>query len=485
MSRRPNILLITTDQQRGDCIGVDDSQHPVITPHMDQLAYEGIRFRRAYCDFPLCGPSRSTIMTGRCAYSHQHWSNNGRVPGETSDTLPGRLTARGYQTHAAGKMHFHPARARYGFERMRLLPEDYVNWLETTPYAGMYRGHGLGGNEVYPVFSAVPTPFTGTHWIVEESIDFLRQRDPDHPFFLWTSFEAPHPPFEAPSEYVQLYDRMNIPEPEVGTWTLSEDCPPFVPHRRFTHKLDRLSPELIEAARVHYYAQITFIDYELGRLFGELKTEGVWDDTVVLFASDHGEMLGDHGLFHKQCFYEGAARVPLLLKVPPKWNESLNPGTVVDTPAQVADVCPTLFDLAGCLTEEDRSRMDGISLIDERNLNKPERWIYGFTSADEGLFMATDGRWKYTYAIWHGVEQLFDLQTDPSEHTNIAKSPEHRATVQACRERLAKEVPQIVDPDASDESGFRRSEKPIPSEQVARTRNPYAWRGPLRYGGHW
>ena len=150
VSSKPNLLLITTDQQRADCLGIERSDHPVMTPHLDQLAHEGVRFSRAYSDCPLCIPARTTIMTGQCAYTHGvHTNGEFRIPVPGDNTLPGKLTAAGYQTHAAGKMHFYPPRNRNGFERMRLLPEDYVNDLEQTPYAGMYRGHGIGGNEVF------------------------------------------------------------------------------------------------------------------------------------------------------------------------------------------------------------------------------------------------------------------------------------------------------------------------------------------------
>src|SRR5690606_15719299 len=214
-----------------------------------------------------------TIMTGQCAYTHGIVHNGDyAIPEQPQETVPGRLSAAGYQTHAAGKMQFHPPRNRNGFERMRLVPEDYLNELEETPYRGMYRGHGLGGNEVYPAYSAVPVDHTTTNWTVEESIEFLRQRDPGAPFFLWTSFEAPHPPFDPPESYVRLYDGRAIPQPVVGGWAGAGE-PAWVSARKLACKLDRLEDDIIAAARKHYYAMITHIDYALGRLFGELKSQ--------------------------------------------------------------------------------------------------------------------------------------------------------------------------------------------------------------------
>ncbi|OAS20444.1 sulfatase-like hydrolase/transferase [Paenibacillus oryzisoli] len=486
MKSRPNILLITTDQQRADCLGIAQSTHPVMTPHLDQLANEGIQFSRTYVDCPLCVPSRTTIMTGRSAYNHGVVSNGHyRIPEVAEDTLPGRLLSAGYQTHAAGKMQFTPPRNRNGFERMRLVPEDYVNFLETTEYRGTYRGHGVGGNEVYPVFSAAPIRYTSTHWTVEESIDFLRQRDQDTPFFMWTSFEAPHPPLDPPESFVRLYDGIPISDPVQSDWSGGESSPEWVRARKRSHKLDMLPPHIISMARKHYYAQITHIDYELGRLFGELQGQKLWDNTLVIFTSDHGEMLGDHGLFHKTCFYEPSTRVPFLLKPPKGYGGQLSPSEVVDTPITLADLYPTVLAYAGCLKDEDRNR-DGRSLLDMESIRKEREWVFGYMNDRDGLYMVANKDWKYLYYVCGGQEQLFYLKEDPFEQQELSNSSaEHcRAQLLEMREALAVRFPELREDGMAGASQLKQTE-PRYKESELTASNPFAWRGPIRYGGGW
>jgi arylsulfatase len=489
MHARPNILLVTTDQHRGDCIGIERSEHPVMTPHMDQLAREGVRFDRAYSDCPMCIPARKTIMTGRAAYSHGVAKNAAvSMPAEPHLTLPGRLTAEGYQTHAAGKMHFHPARARSGFERMRLHPDDYVNWLEKTPYAGTYRGHGLGGNEVYPTFSATPAEYTHTHWIVEESIDFLRQRDPEHPFFLWTCFESPHTPYDPPERFVRYYDGVEIPKPASGAWSATEDEVPYwVRMQRWMHKFDLLPEHVVATARKHYYASLTQVDYELGRLFGELKMQGLWENTIILLTSDHGDMLGDHGLFQKSCFYEPSARIPFLLRIPEHLRSGLSPGSSIHEAVQLADIYPTLLGLAGCSSGDGgasgRDGVDLMALLDQPQTQR--RWIFGYSDVQDGMYMATNGEWKYLYYVCGGREQLFHVDKDPAECVNLADDADYGEIVAAGRSRLAEQFPELALAAQRSASGLKMSIPHPVDENEVRALNPYAWKGPMRYGsGH-
>ncbi len=468
-------------------MGIANSPHPVMTPHMDQLAREGVRFDSAYSDCPMCIPARKTIMTGRCAYTHGIAKNAAvPMPEEPQLTLPGKLTAAGYQTHAAGKMHFHPSRARSGFERMRLHPDDYVNWLERTPYAGKYRGHGLGGNEVYPTYAAMPAEYTHTHWIVEESIDFLRQRDSDNPFFLWTCFEAPHTPYDPPESFVRLYDGIPIPSPASADWSEGEEVPPWVKIMRWLHNSDLHPDHVVQAARKHYYASITHVDYELGRLFGELKMQGLWDNTIILFTSDHGDMLGDHGLFQKSCFYEPSARVPFLLRLPEHLREGHKPGSIIHNAVQLADIYPTLLGLAGCSPDAiGVPERDGVNLM--RLLEEPlqRRWIFGYSNVQDGLYMATDGEWKYLYYVCGGLEQLFNVKNDPNELINLVKDSHYKVIVEEGRSRLAAKFPQLVEADQLSSSGLKFTEPPADDEDETRSLNPYAWKGPMRYGsGH-
>ena len=467
----PNIVYITLDQWRGDCLGLADSAHPVMTPHFDQLAREGIWFRRAYADCPVCMPQRATMLTGFTGSQHGRPGNfmsGPRSPIPLQRSLPFRLSREaGYQTKAVGKMHFYPERARFGFDDISLHPNDYVNFLEERGYGGFYRGHGLGGNEVYPAFSAVPERLTHTHWIVDEGIRFLSRRDPDCPFMLWLVFEAPHSPFDPPEEYARLYDDFAVPAPVIGDWVGGGDEPRALIRQRLMKDIDRLPPAVTEKSRRHYYAQITHIDYQLGRLLGELKTKGLYDNTVIVVTSDHGEHLGDHQLYAKSTFLESSARVPIILRLP---GENAARNHISDRPALTADIPPTLLGLAGLSPD---AEMDGISL-----LNLPQdRIIFG--ECGDTVF-ATDGRHKFIYYFDGGVEQLFDVLADPDDRFNLTGAAEHSALQAPLKTGLIDYLQRNQRP-AIVAGQLRVDDMPLDIDDL-RARNAAAWRGPMRYG---
>ena len=195
---KPNILLITTDQQRYDTLG-HHAPRWLRTPHLDNLAREGITFDRAYTDNPLCVPTRVTIMSGRSVWRHRMLNN-----GITSDvlghegTMPALMRDAGYQTMAIGKMHFGPERARHGFDEI-ILPADYYREMRDRGLPLQPMRHGLGQNELYPGMATVPEALTLTAWLCDQAALFIRERrDPTRPFFLWLSFSKPHPPLDPP-----------------------------------------------------------------------------------------------------------------------------------------------------------------------------------------------------------------------------------------------------------------------------------------------
>jgi len=473
MTDRPNIVFIVLDQWRGDCIGIDDANpHPVMTPHFDQLAYEGTWYQRTYADCPICMPQRATMLTGFTGSQHgmpYNFLAGPRTPIPTEHSLPYRLTREAdYQTKAIGKMHFYPERSRFGFEHITLHPNDYVNWLEEQGYGGMYRGHGLGGNEVYPSVSAVPEPYTHTHWIVDEGIKFLSQRDPDNPFFLWMVFEAPHSPFDPPEPFDRLYDDFEIPEAVIGDWVGTDAEPLSLTEQRISNKADRISPATLERLRRHYYGQITHVDYQLGRLFGELRSKGLYDDTVIVVTSDHGEHLGDHRLFAKYTFLESSARVPLIVRYPDGISQ---PGQRVTIPSLTADIPVTLLELAGLRPPEDA---DGRSLLRDND----ERLVFGETRYSA---FATDQTWKYIYYLDGGVEHLFNITEDANDQHNLIHHPETADHRTRLRGELLAYLGKRNRPLLDDNGDFHIVHRELDTTTL-RAQNNAAWRGPLRYG---
>jgi len=416
MSERPNILLITTDQQRFDTIAALGNRH-IHTPHLDWLADEGIAFTRAYSDAPVCMPARATIMTGK------HGFNSGLTGNQTSfspmqryPTLPALLTRAGYQTRAQGKMHFHPMRAHYGFEYVE-LPMEYYRECRRHPQCGLPKEHGVGENEMTPVISTVHELHSLTNWTVRRSIDFLETRDDTRPFFLWTSFTKPHPPWDPCANYWALYQGRPVPDPVFGDWSASLEKMPqgFLAPTYLLNNAWRMSPEQLRDARRAYYACITHIDYQLGLLFARLREMGLLRNTWIVFTTDHGEMLGDHHMGAKSVFLEGSAHIPLLIRPPAdSWDPKPHAGKKVETLVTLADLLPTLLAIAGVTPPADLDGADLMSFVDRPDV---ERDFYGVC---DSYYCLIRGRRKYLWAARGGEELLFDLERDPMERENLA-----------------------------------------------------------------
>lgn len=476
LNNKPNIVLITADQWRGDCLGIYKNEHPVMTPHLNQLAAEGVNFSQAYADCPVCMPQRVTMMTGKVASRFGLPHNfHRRSPIDAANSLPGILTREeGYQTKTIGKMHFYPDRARFGFEHITLHPNDYVNWLEKTEYAGMYRGHGLGGNEVYPAVSAVPERYTHTHWIIDQGIDFLSQKDPENPFFLWMVFEAPHSPFDPPEPYDRMYDNITISKPVEPDWDVKKL--PYLNKRSVSHKYQQLTDEMIIESKKRYYGQISHIDYQLGRFLGELKTKGLYDDTIIIFTADHGEHLGDYGVFAKTTYLKGSVDVPLIFRIPEKYLES-QCQFEIGSPVLTADIFPTLMDI---LDQEVVSEVDGKSLLETiYQGNSEERIVCGEYGEEDGTAFATDGRFKYIYYGMGGLEQLFNIADDPNNLKDLSDEIKYKEIKEELKQELVAYLrkydrPKIIGTNLVVVSGEFDMQKET-------KKNPCAWRGPMRH----
>ena len=480
MDDRPNILMIMTDQQRGDWLRCTDNPL-IMTPHIDQLADEGVLFSHACSECPVCIPARYTLMTGlhpetidlRC---------NRNVPMPIIETLPYVLSRAGYQTQAVGKLHFTPQRACYGFQNTIVCEagrlrggDDYHRWLQTTPYAGQERMHGLGNNMVYARRSLVPESHHVTTWIVSQSLEFLDRRDPTRPFFLFTSFTKPHSPYDPPEPYDTLYDPDDVPEPH-ATGLDSDELPLSLRGLARVYGWDRLTPGEIRRIRAHYMGEITHIDAQIGRLLGGLYWRGLLDNTFVIFLSDHGDMLGDRGLFFKTTFYEGSLRVPLILSLPRRSSDR-TVGRVVDTPVGLADLLPTVLDFAGI--EDIRSR-DGRSLLGFAKGETPftERIYHGVYGTDlrnvrHCLF---DGRTKYIWNRWGGLEELYMPGDDPEEQHNLAKDPAYADQVERWRELLLHTLYQKGIAYCVDDEELSAWDAPLPSETELGARDPFGRR---------
>jgi arylsulfatase len=423
---RPHIVLITTDQQRGDCTGIDG--HPFLeTPHLDQLANEGVYFSRAYSPCPVCVPARMVMMTGLSPHHSGYFSNTGKKL-ENEETLPRALGRLGYQTQLIGKGHFSPQRARLGFDNTIINEsgryregDDYHRWLSKTPYAGLERATSIGNNDVFARRSVVPETHHVNTWTANECIDFLDRRDPTCPFFLWMSFSRPHSQYDPPAPYDQMYDLEDIPPPIASPG--GEFLPPQLRDLPRRYDWDKMSSKQIARAKQHYLGQITHIDHQIGRFLAALRWNGLFDDTLVLFTSDHGDMMGDFGLFFKSHFFEGSGRIPMILRPPRSW-EGTVPSQRFESPVSLVDLYPTLISAAGGQVTD---LVGGVSLLPIAEGGDPigSRVFHGEIGNEaQRHHCLTDGRTKYMWFRSGGAEFLFDLQEDPRELRNLAGNEE-------------------------------------------------------------
>lgn len=414
---RPHILLITTDQQRYDATSVTGPGF-LRTPHFEFLCHQGVRFDRAYSDCPLCVPARTTIMTGKPAYAHGLTDNGPTTDWITREnSLPSQIAALNYQTAAIGKMHFGPQRVRHGFHEM-ILPDDYYREMAAHGSDCQPMRHGLGQNELFPALSTVPESKTLTSWTAERCVDYIRyRRDPELPFFLWCSFSKPHPPFDPPEPYYSMYLGSDIPPPVADNWSRS-NCPTAIRRFRERRGFDKLHPEVIRAARAAYYGLITQVDYNMGRIFAALQEAGILKNTLILYTSDHGEYLGDHGCGAKTFFHEPSARVPFVLRLPQTTDAPPTNQTREDL-ITLADIYPTLIQAAGGEIPEG---CIGNSLLDVISHKYPTRKYVVSVSGPAGQteqISITNGTWKYLYYPEGTEEQLFNLEQDPLEQTDL------------------------------------------------------------------
>lgn len=430
---KPNILLITTDQQRFDTINALGNKY-IFTPHLNWLVDQGITFMRCYTSSPICMAARATIMTGRHGYTTGLTGNNDRIkPMTDNPTLPGILTCSGYQTRAQGKMHFSPMRANYGFEYME-LPMDYYRERNRNAQLGLPKDHGVGENEIEPVISTVDEADSLTCWTVKRSIDFLETRDETRPFFLWTSFTKPHPPFDPCMNYWTLYQNRDVPSPVYGDWSRQvEDIPQgYMQPTYLLNNAYRLGEEQMKDVKRAYYACITQIDYSLGLLFARMRELGLFENTWIIFTTDHGDMQGDHHMGAKTTFFEGSAHIPLIIRPPfSSWEPNPLSGKKCDTLVNLADIMPTVLNIAGSMVPEGIDGTDLLQLVDNPGNSRDF-----FGNCNDDFLTVIDGEYKYMWTALGGDELMFNLHSDPHEQHNLAGMAVEQEKLKFMRSKL-------------------------------------------------
>lgn len=431
---RWNVLLVVSDDLNNAlaCYG-----HPLVqTPHLDRLAARGVRFDRAYCQFPLCNPSRASFLTGLRPDSTGIYNNATHFRENVPDvvTLPQLFREHGYHVARVGKLYHYGVPREIGTDGL----DDPPSWHQ------VINPRGRDKDEEDRIFSLVPGQFGGTlSWMAADGTDEeqtdgigaleaikLLEAHRDEPFFLAVGFYRPHTPYVAPRRYFGLYPTDRVPLAH-GPADDLDDIPPVALFRKAEH--DTLTDALRREAIQAYFASITFMDAQLGKLLDALDRLELADRTIVVFTSDHGYHLGEHGLWQKMSLFEPSARVPLLVAVPGMTHGGSQSGALVE----LIDVYPTLAALCDLPVPAHVEGRSFAHVLDDPTAQSARRAALTQVTRGQrrneptsmGYSIRTD-RWRYSE--WDegraGVE-LYDHQSDPGEFTNLAGSAEHAELV--------------------------------------------------------
>lgn len=429
---RPNILILMVDQLTGTLFadGPADFLH---TPNLKRLAARSKRFSRAYCASPLCSPSRASFMAGQLPRRTGVYDNAANFAADIP-CFTHHLRRAGYQTTLSGKMHFAGPDQMHGFEE-RLTTDIYPSDFGWTPdyrkpgerIAWWY--HNLGsvtGAGVAEITNQMEYDDDAAHQACQKLYDLSRGHD-ERPWCLTVSFTHPHDPFVARRKYWDLYE--GCPELEPAQRVAYDDQDAH--SKRLMDSVDWKNFDLTEdqerRARRGYYANISYIDDKIGEILETLEASR--QEAVIVFVSDHGEMLGEHGLWFKMSFFEEAARVPLMISY------AGMPAGRVDQPVSTLDILPTLADIAGIPLAEITPWTDGESLLPLMHGTGgrgPVPMEYAAEGTIAPMVGLVDGAWKYI-ACAPDPEQLYDLESDPREQQNLAQNQAFAPVVERFR----------------------------------------------------
>jgi arylsulfatase A-like enzyme len=461
MKRPRNIVFILTDQQRYDTLGIDGS--PVAkTPNLDALARAGICFDNHFVTNPVCSPSRGSIWTGLYPSQNGLWGNGGALD-ESLPTCASVLRDGGWQTAHFGKMHLVPILARtephppYGFQTIEVAegdqqypPDDaYFNWLrarEPVLFADYLQELYTKG-QAKGYTSKLPTHLHMSEWVADRGIDWLEnKRDPDQPFFLSLGFFDPHHAFNPVSEYAEQFADVDIPEPVFVEGSMEKRPVQYQQRYKFTEKITRDRPTMLETQRA-YHAMVTHVDACVGRVVEKIKAAGLWEDTVIVFSSDHGELIGDHGLLWKgPMLLDSLMHVPLIMA-----GGGIEAGQRIEGLTSSVDLAATFVGAAGCPSEGWMTSGHQILADDQHGHLKVDPAALRsevYAEYDEGndgptsclRMLRTATRKLIRHPDVPEASEFYDLAADPSETWNVAAAAERQPEFTAASEHLLNDL---------------------------------------------
>lgn len=441
--RPPNILLICSDEHNhrvAGCYGNALAR----TPNLDRLAARGVVFDACYTNSPLCVPSRLAFTAGKYIHRISAWNNSTRLPSDDYPSVPRLLNAAGYDSFLCGKQHY-DARHRYGFTE---IGGNMNNGNMTG------RGNRRRADDETVNVKAGQDRFSQFHTGDDSSVlrhdrrvtagvlEFLAQRERSgRPFFLFAGYLAPHFPLIVPEPYWRHFEG-RVPMPEIPAGFL-ERLPLNYKHLRRGFGLVDVPADLVRRGRELYYGFTEWVDNEIGKVLAALERSPFARETVVIYTTDHGENMGEHGLWWKNCMYESAAHIPLIVSWPERWKGGQRRSGACST----VDLAATVVEIGGGRLPED---WNGVSLL--RGLDDPgapwrDRAVsqYYAHNIASGFSMLRTGDWKYVYHASPDAEhpaerELYDLKSDPGEFRNLAADAAQRRRVEAMHAQLLKEL---------------------------------------------
>lgn len=454
--KQPNIIFIMTDQQRGDAMGCSGNDR-IITPNIDSLAADGYYFCNAYTATPSSTPARAGLLTGMSPW-HHGMLGYGNVAEHYRYELPQMLRDCGYFTLGIGKMHWRPQNALHGFHATLLDASgrvespyfmcDYRKWMMMVAPDVNPDLTGIGWNEHAAGTYKLPEKLHPTVWTGNVAVNVIRNYESDKPLFLKVSFARPHSPYDPPKRVLDKYENIEMEAPirsdwsqQIGAGLTNPKDDPIAPFAQF-------DDEYAKNSKKHYYASVTFIDEQIGRIIQALKDKGMYENSIICFTSDHGDMMGDHHHWRKTYAYEGSAAIPYIVKFPKTLKTVKPAGSVVENPVELRDFLPTFVDLAGGNVPAD---MDGKSLVTLVRDSQPQwrRWIdmeHATCYSDHNYWCAlTDGKIKYIWFVHTGEEQLFDLVKDPKETKDVSKERKYKKQLEELRAAMVAHLSERGD----------------------------------------
>jgi choline-sulfatase len=469
MSTQPNILLIMSDQHNPQVVGYRG--HPYVqTPHIDQLARDGAHFTRAYCTNPICTPSRMSMITGQ--YSHRIGvPNNGFPLDRAIMTWPRRLDQAGVETTMLGKLDLCGEYQDAGFTNHKIIrrrpvhpamsaeppfhlqapfkermPDAFRSWR---PVNRALRHAGPRTSQILCREKFITNEVDGenddfignydhdiivTDWAVNylrEKGSIARTNQSSQPWALYVGLILPHEPFTIPAEYFDRYYPDNLALP-VDARFPNPDLHPALQFLQQAHGTGTPTEDDLRRTIAAYYGMVTCVDDQVGRIMEELDNQGLAENTVVIYTSDHGESLGDHGLFFKKCSYEGSVGIPVVMRGP-----GIPSGARIDVPVDLTDLYPTMLDCAGINNEPELPGSSWLPLVSGGEASRDYAFAeYHGYFVNRDWFMIVYNNLKYTWYSNGEPSTLFDLTADPHELHNVVDDPAYAAGLQACHERL-------------------------------------------------